>query len=31
MDSVTQGYLMALIFAAMGLVVMLLTWSRKKK
>jgi sensor domain CHASE-containing protein len=31
MDSQTQGYLMALIFAAMGIIVMVLTWHRGKR
>ncbi len=31
MDSQTQGYLMALIFAAFGIFVMVVTWHRGKK
>jgi cytochrome oxidase assembly protein ShyY1 len=30
MDSQTQGYLMALILAGLGIFVMLVTWQRKK-
>jgi hypothetical protein len=31
MDSETQGYLMALIFAGLGIFVMAITWHRAKK
>jgi hypothetical protein len=31
MDSETQGYLMALIFAGLGIFLMAITWHRAKK